>query len=241
MACNFAQLVLYRPFLPYLRIMARGKAIPLSQSRHALACIKLASKTILRLEATASANPDVSLSWDTTYTLFLAIMCLVFLISAHKGTSQPSEAWRQGATGIRILAANACVDNCAVACLKTLREIIRQLNHTVDFDFDQIQATANNSCAPKSSENCFTTSDFGPSDSSSGSAEEIGTAVGYGLSEGTRFSTALSPSSDGHLIDADEMLAHAEDLSLGIDFEDILNFGYDGNSDASVAAADTSN
>lgn len=72
--------------------MAEGKAIPLSHSRHALTYIKLASMTITRLQSNVLAMPDVLLSWDTMYTLFLAIICLVFLISAHNGTSHPSEA-----------------------------------------------------------------------------------------------------------------------------------------------------
>ncbi|RVX70396.1 hypothetical protein B0A52_05895 [Exophiala mesophila] len=146
MACNFAQLSFYRPFLPYLRIMAEGKAIPLSHSRHALACIKLASTTITRLESNALAMPDVLLSWDTTYTLFLAIMCLVFLISAHKGTSRPSEAWKRCETGIRLLTKNACMENCATTCLKMLKEVVRQLNHTVDFDFESIQDSTGRIC-----------------------------------------------------------------------------------------------
>lgn len=239
MACNFTQLVLYRPFLPYLRIMAEGKAIPLSQSRHALACIKLASKTILRLERNARAKPHVPLSWDATYTLFLAIMCLVFLISAHNGTSQPSEAWHRGAVGIRLLTANACVDNCAAVCLKMLREAIRQLSHTVDFDFDQIQATTDRICTSKSSGSHFTAFQSRAADASSSLAEKTGPAAVAGQAERTKGSKALSPVSNGGL-DADKMLAHAEDLFLGIDFEGVLNFGYDEDSDVNIAAAETS-
>lgn len=41
MACNFTQLVLFRPFLHYLRVIADRRAISLAESWHSLACIKL--------------------------------------------------------------------------------------------------------------------------------------------------------------------------------------------------------
>lgn len=237
MACNFAQLILYRPFLPYLRIMAEGKAIPLSQSRHALACIKLASTTIVRLESNALAMPDVPLSWSTTYTLFLAIMCLVFLISAHNGTSHPSEAWHRCETGIRLLTKNACVDNCAATCLKLLREVVRQLNHTVDFNFDHIQDTSSRICASASSENDFTIPNFEPLDAWLSPVGRTRRAATHELAEAARNSTATSPVPNERPMDADTMLAHAEDLAVGIDLEAVLNNqGYEA---ALFASADT--
>lgn len=121
MACNFTQLVLFRPFLHYLRVMADGRAISLAESRHALACIKVASTTVLRSAEMTSRYPELALSWEFVYTLFLAIMCLIFLISAHHGTSQPSEAWRRAAVGIETMMANACVDDGASSCLKVVK------------------------------------------------------------------------------------------------------------------------
>lgn len=227
MACNFAQLVLYRPFLPYLRNMAEGKAIPLSQSRHALACIKLASTTIIRLDSNALAMPDVPLPWSTTYTLFLAIMCLVFLISAHNGTAHPSEAWHRCETGIRLLTKNACIDNGAATCLKMLREVVRQLNHTVDFDFDNIQSTNSRICAARLSNDEDTIPRLDALDSGATLSERARPEAMEGVDENHGSSTASSLMPNDRWMDADTMLAHAEDLALGIDLEAILHNGYD--------------
>ena len=220
MACNFAQIVLYRPFLHYLRVMADGKAIPLSQSRHALACIKLASTTILRSEAIMRDCPDLPLSWDAAYTLFLAIMCLVFLISAHNGTSDPSEAWRRASVGIRILTANVCVDDCASASLKVLRMVTRQLNHTVDFDFEQIEATTSQICQSGSPKQAHVSA------AAKAVAQQIVHATAEETPEVARgvSSTTASPSL---YTDADRMLAHADGLPLGVGFTDLLNMDVD--------------
>lgn len=226
MACNFAQIVLYRPFLHYLRVMADGKAIPLSQSRHALACIKLASTAISRSEAVTRNHPDLPLSWDAAYTLFLAIMCLVFLISAHNGTSHPSEAWRRASVGIRILTANVCVDDCASVCLKVLRMVTRQLNHTVDFDFDEIEATTSQICqlgSPKRGREAMAVSAvLEQVPSPAPRAERPGVA-------GRVSSHTTSPVQRALYTDADKMLAHADVLPLGVGFTDLLNMDLDGD------------
>jgi hypothetical protein len=218
MACNFAQLILYRPFLPYLRIMAEGKAIPLAQSRHALACIKLASTTILRLDQSVSATPEAALSWDTTYTLFLAIMCLVFLISAHNGTAHPSEAWQRCEVGIRLLTRNACMSNGAATCLRMLEEVVRQLNHTVDFDFDHISESSSRICA-QSSINARGSPQVGNIDAWPSLAERPKPA--------TLVDWDTSLLANDRQMDADTMLAHAEDLAVGIDFDTVLHNGFD--------------
>lgn len=208
--------------------------MPFSQSRHALACIKLASTTILRLEATTKANPGVPLSWETTYTLFLAIMCLVFLISSHNGTSQPTEAWQRSTTGIRLLITNACGDNCAVTCLRMLREVTRQLNHTVDFDFDQIQATTTVLCASRACGNNSTPLHSRVTEAATNLMDGIEpTTIDVSITE-TEDSRTEAATWSGRLANADEVLAYAEDLSLGIDFEDILNFESDSNADTKL-------
>lgn len=217
MACNFAQIVLFRPFLHYLRFMADGKAIPLSQSRHALACIKIASTTILRSQTIMDSLSHTSMSWDAVYTLFLAVMCLVFLISAHNGTSQPSEAWQRGAVGIRILTANKCVDGCASGCLDVLKMVVRQLNHTVDFDFEQIEATTTQICRSDMSAEDLNRLQMAmePAASSSRTVQK----------QETQGSAA--PEGIPRLTNADKMLAHAEDLPLGFRFTDLLYMDFD--------------
>lgn len=225
MACIFAQIVLYRPFLHYLCVMADGKAIPLSQSRHALACIKLASTAISRSEAVTRNHPDLPLSWDAAYTLFLAIMCLVFLISAHNGTSQPSEAWRRASVGIRILTANVCVDDCASACLKVLRMVTRQLNHTVDFDFDDIEATTSQICqlgSPKRGREAMAVSAVLDQETPAPGAERPEAAGGIAFQ-------TTSPAANKVFTGADQILAHADVLPLGVGFTDLLNMDINGD------------
>ena len=141
MTYHFSQMLLFRPFLHYLRIMADGGGILLNESQHALACIKVASTTIVRSEVMLSREVWPPASWTSFYTLFLSVMCLIFLIAAHNGTSHPSEAWRKAATGIKVLAAHRCVDACASSCLDVLRLVVQQLSHTVDFDFDAIESS----------------------------------------------------------------------------------------------------
>lgn len=122
MSYQFAQIVLFRPLLHYLRIMADGGKISLAQSQYALSCIKLASTTILRSEVMIKQGGVVHPgSWMTVYTIFLSVMCLIFLIAAHNGTSQPSEAWQRAAAGIRLIATCKCVDSCSSAGLRVLK------------------------------------------------------------------------------------------------------------------------
>ncbi|RMZ77638.1 hypothetical protein DV738_g4292, partial [Chaetothyriales sp. CBS 135597] len=143
------QITLYMPFLHYLRVMAAGAAISLNQSQHALACLKVASTTILKTEAAMNSGAFCPTSWRSVYSVFLAVICLVFLIAAHNGTSQPSEAWKRALAGIRILAACRCCDNGADACLAILKMVVRRLKHTVDFDIEQVEASTPRLCQGK--------------------------------------------------------------------------------------------
>ena len=97
--------------------MANGLPIPRIQSQHALACIKIASTTITRSEIMHQRGLLAPASWSVIYTLFQAVMCLLFLIATHNGTARPSEAWKKGELGIRLLATMRCFDNGAVRCL----------------------------------------------------------------------------------------------------------------------------
>jgi hypothetical protein len=117
MAFYLGQLVLYQPFLHYLIQMANGLPIIRIQSQHALACIKIASTTITRSEIMYQRGLLAPASWSVIYTLFQAVTCLLFLIATHNGTSRPSEAWKKGELGIRLLATMRCFDNGAARCL----------------------------------------------------------------------------------------------------------------------------
>jgi hypothetical protein len=121
MTFYFGQLVLYQPFLHYLIPMASGSAITKMQSMYALACIKVAGTTISRTDVMHQRGLLGPASWSTVYTLFLAVLSLVFLIATHQGTSRPSNAWKKSERGIRLLAAMRCLDNSAVRCLAIIK------------------------------------------------------------------------------------------------------------------------
>ncbi len=150
----WAQLLLYLPFLHYLRPLADGKPVPESMSRPALTSLKIAVNTISRCESlllTLSYSEAYKhfmhpSNWTCIYTVFLAVVALIFLISIHEGTSKPSEAWRKAETGIKILVALRCHSGGANPCLGIIKDLVRQLNHTVDFDIEEIERTTPRVC-----------------------------------------------------------------------------------------------
>jgi len=121
MSYYFGQMFLYRPFLHYLTDMANGSALPRRQSQYALSCIKVASNTISRAEVMLKQGAIRPHNWTSVYTVFISVVCLMFLVAAHPGTAQPGEAWRRAEMGMRILAVLRCVDDGANACLKSLK------------------------------------------------------------------------------------------------------------------------
>lgn len=213
--------------------MAEGRALPLIQSRHALACLKVASTTILRLQLAPDTLESLLLCWDATYSLFTAIMCLVFLVSAHNGTCHPTEAWRRGAIGIGMLSAHTCMDNCASTCLKLLRAVIRQLHHTVHFDFDKIEATTQRTC------------ELRPRAPEIASLESIEDehSLDSATPDGTRSLTTLGGPKTPHNTprcstpDADKVLARAEGFPLGWELDDLLDLSMEDLSPSAAASA----
>lgn len=154
MTFYWSQLVVYSPFLHYLRSMADSHPIPESLSKPALTSLKYAVNVIVRCEKRlldgnehTSNKPGINPSdWCTIYTLFLAILALMFLIATHEGTSKPGEAWRKAETGIRILTSLRCGDNGAHRCLAIIRELVHQLDYTVYFDLADIERTTPTVC-----------------------------------------------------------------------------------------------
>ena len=152
-----SRLLLYLPFLHYLRPLADGQQVPESLSRPALTCLKIAVNTIVRCEALIEGLSDSKLhqyfvhpsNWTCVYTVCLAVVALIFLISIHAGTSKPSEAWRKAQTGIKILAALRCHKGGAGPCLSIIKDLVRQLNYTVDFDIEEIERTTPRVCQRK--------------------------------------------------------------------------------------------
>ncbi|KAJ9620348.1 Gypsy retrotransposon integrase-like protein 1 [Knufia peltigerae] len=146
MTFYLGQMALYQPFLHYLIPMAQGLPTTKIQSEHALACMKIAGITISRTDVMYQRGLLCPASWNSIYTLFLAVSCLLFLIATHPGTSRPSNAWKKGERGIMLLAAMRCVNNGAVKCLLIIKMLIQQLSHTVLFDVDHIVAATAGIC-----------------------------------------------------------------------------------------------
>ncbi|KAK5949488.1 Gypsy retrotransposon integrase-like protein 1 [Knufia fluminis] len=150
----WSQLLLYLPFLHYLRPLADGQPVPESMSRPALTCLKIAVNTIVRCEALLeclSVSDAYSYFMHPSnltciYTVFLAVLALIFLISIHEGTSKPGEAWRRAETGIKILASLKCQEGGARPCLAVIKDMVRQLNYTVDFDIEEIERMTTTVC-----------------------------------------------------------------------------------------------
>ncbi|EXJ55707.1 hypothetical protein A1O7_08636 [Cladophialophora yegresii CBS 114405] len=246
MAFYLGQFILYQPFLHYLIQMANGLPIIKIQSQHALACIKIASTTITRSEIMHQRGLLAPASWSVMYTLFQAVMCLLFLIATHNGTSRPSEAWKKGELGIRLLATMRCFDNGAVRCLWIIKMVIKQLSHTVQFDVDQIVAATGCLCpcsrtallSPESLDRRPSRDQHPDITMTTGSG---GGASGYATPETPHDARAYPPSvwsrpgieqlmimnQDSPRHDADYILAEAQAIAmtLPIDNMDIFNFG----------------
>ncbi|KAI6785477.1 uncharacterized protein J7T54_007120 [Emericellopsis cladophorae] len=147
---RLCQIFMFRPHLHYFRDMYLGETVSVAESYYALACIKVASSTILAAENLAKQQPAPSPfggSWLTTHVVFSSVMCLVFLVAAHPATTLPSVAWQRACRGIRIIAANRCTDNMSSVCLELLKLMTHSLRQTIYIDFDQIEATTLNHCS----------------------------------------------------------------------------------------------
>lgn len=210
----WSQLLIHIPFLNYLRPLADGQPIPESASRPALTCLKLAVNVIVRCDCLLQSLTDSDVysqfmhpsNWTCIYTLFLAVLALIFLISIHEGTSKPSEAWRKADTGIRILAALRCGDGGAARCLAVIKKLVFKLNYTVDFDFERIDKTTRRVC--ESQTKLPTLSNI----LDSGSSHRMW--LSGGESDAEFYQRTLNESGPLSMSSADKMLAHAQSLLL---------------------------
>lgn len=218
MSYHFVQMLLFRPFLHYLSIMAEGKPLSFNESQHALACIKVASTTIARSEAMMSKGLWPPASWTSFYALFLSTMCLTFLIACHSGTSHPSEAWKKAALGINVLAAYRCTDTCASSALDVLRLVVSHLSHTVQFDLQQIEATPN-LCGRRREANSM-----GGTDIASPGAAKL--SLAHILINPTPIRRSSELASPEWQSNADKILAQAEEMSLMYGFDMLDDFQY---------------
>ncbi|KAI0386518.1 hypothetical protein F5Y04DRAFT_124020 [Hypomontagnella monticulosa] len=227
MTYNFGHIILFRPLLHYLRIMADGGSISVTESYHALACIRIASATIVRSHEMMSQGLFLTGIWPSVYTIFLSVMCLIFLIAAHRGTSRPSRAWQRAAVGIRIIAAFKCVEDCSTGCLEVLKMVTKELSHTVYFDFDEIEASVIGNC--DRSTGGTTSRVHSPATAGQHGYHEDNPTIDGLSALDTRTSAWLNSDFNipDHHIDsenqADRMLVQAEELPAEFDFRDMLH------------------
>ena len=90
--------------------------------------------------------------------------------------------------------------------------VVRQLNHTVDFDFDQIQASTGLVCQAAL-----------PDPPRARAAQYARLYRIDELAQAAGATPASSPAAEERFANADNVLAHAEDLPLGFGFTDLLN------------------
>merc|ERR1711939_407140 len=78
--------------------------------------MKIAGTTISRTDVMYQRGLLCPASWNTIYTLFLAVSSLLFLIATHPGTSRPSNAWKKVLFDVdQIVAATAGICPCSAA------------------------------------------------------------------------------------------------------------------------------
>ena len=122
------RLMLYRPFLHYISKTMTGNA---DQRARALAasCINISREVIQIGTAMKTQNLLVGAYWFEFYTIFSAIMALVFPILDRSHDLNISELFQDAKTGREILMHQAPISMAADRCFQMLRVRISHLNH----------------------------------------------------------------------------------------------------------------
>jgi len=121
MVHNFGHIVLYRPFLHYLAKLRSSERADQHQLRCALACVKIARRTVLKSAAMQDKGFLSPASWYSVYTIFLSIVILVFFLAAETDARETTDAQQAAEEGVRILAGSECQDIGAKRCLDVLQ------------------------------------------------------------------------------------------------------------------------
>jgi len=145
----------------------------------------------------------------------------------------------QAETGIRILAALRCTDDGATACLRILKILVHRLSHTVDFNFDQIEASTTRLCRSEMTDTNTLTPTFKasglliadimnpeppvPKQNSAVPLSQILWQDDSLMATSRMESAAQSPLANSSYWDADELLAQANEISLAHSIEDFVN------------------
>lgn len=122
MAYIQSQLILYRVFLHYLRKSPNGT----SSDKRAIGYANLCGKYAFRAIAVSMDHQRQGLlcpaSWHSLYTIFLAIVCLLFAHASLNEGQHEKKAHGDIINGIRLLASTACTDDTgSVRCLNILK------------------------------------------------------------------------------------------------------------------------
>ena|SRR5271154_2217632 len=121
MVHNFGHIILYRPFLHYLAKPKTAQQSDQRQLRCALACVKIARRTLTKSEAMQQHSFLSPASWFSVYTIFLSIVTLVFYLAAQGDQKESSDIQKAAEAGVRILAGSECQDIGSKRCLDVLR------------------------------------------------------------------------------------------------------------------------
>lgn len=121
MTHNYGHIVLYRPFLHYLANLNTDQHSDKRQLRCALACVRIARRTILKSASVQRRAFLAPASWFSVYTIFLSIVTLVFYLACQSETEEATDLRQTAETGVRILAGSECQDIGAKRCLDVLR------------------------------------------------------------------------------------------------------------------------
>lgn len=146
MAHNLGLILLYRPFLHYLARMHGNNSPDHRQLRCASACVKISRETITRSDDMLRQGFLAPAAWQSVYTVFLAIVALIFYLATQKGEAEYDSVAEEAEAGIRVLASTSCQDIGSRRCLDVLKVLAKRLSHIVDLDIENIEKETPSFC-----------------------------------------------------------------------------------------------
>ncbi len=121
MAYSHVQIILYRPFLHYLTQMNNEGLLDERKSRCALACISASRDAIAIASEMEQQGLICAASWPSVYTMFLAIVSLVFFTATTRPDHPLMVAVKEDADkGVIVLDKLKCHDLGPKRCLAVL-------------------------------------------------------------------------------------------------------------------------
>jgi hypothetical protein len=121
MVHNFGHILLYRPFLHYLARTRDDKPPDPRHLRCATACVKVSRFTIAKSDEMLKQGFFLPAAWQSVYTVFLALVTLVFFLATQRGNKEYAAIQRDTECGIRILARTSCQEIGSRRCLDVLK------------------------------------------------------------------------------------------------------------------------